>query len=281
MSVNLLTRIILVFTHSVITDLIAEATSTKEAIDEATIGIDKSIEAMKVQPPAPAPAANFDEGDLFGFGAAPAALPGSGPVPNDAFGSTELPGSGPVPAPHPESRPAPEPVAVPAPVSAPVPAPAPAVAPMPDPVQRTPSRDSTDNMYGMGHKRNNTFEAFNDGVVMGGTSNPSSFTGAPSSGDGGGQYDPPKSVMSNEEIDELKSKSREADNVARDAEETRRQLVAQADELRRVADEAEKKSRDHAKTMSGKKKGLLGRGKKKEAVSQGLLESAALFNFAE
>ena len=243
----------------VITDLIAEATSTKNAIDEATAGIDQSLEAMKLQAPAPAPAANFDEGDLFGFGAAPASLPGSGRVPDEAFGSAALPGSGPVPAPLPGSGPVPEP--------APEPEPAAAPAPLPTPVQRAPSTDSADNnTYGMGHQRNNTFGGFGDGSVMGGTSNPASFANAPSGGDGA--YEPPKSVMSNEEIDELKSRSREADNVARDAEETRRQLVAQADELRRVADEAEKKSRDHIKATSGKKKGFMGRGKKKEAVCQ-------------
>jgi hypothetical protein len=77
-----------------------------------------------------------------------------------------------------------------------------------------------------------------------------------------------------EDVDELRKKAksatdalREAENVAKDAEDSKKQLMAQADELRRIADEAEKKARDMASNAAGKKKGLLGRGQKKDIVS--------------
>jgi len=70
-----------------------------------------------------------------------------------------------------------------------------------------------------------------------------------------------------QEVEELKAKAKEADQIARDAEESRRQLSAQVDELRRVADEAEAESRKHATGGEVKKKGFMGRGKRKEAVS--------------
>ena len=86
-----------------------------------------------------------------------------------------------------------------------------------------------------------------------------------------GTYETSTTVPSPEEISELKNKMREADSVARDAEESRRQLVAQMDEMRRLADEAERKARAHLRDSETKKKGLLGRGKKKDAVSQPLI----------
>lgn len=60
---------------------------------------------------------------------------------------------------------------------------------------------------------------------------------------------------------------REAESVAVAAEESKQQLLAQADELRRLADEAEKEARDAAAKSSGKKKGVFGRGQKLDIVS--------------
>jgi chromosome segregation ATPase len=70
------------------------------------------------------------------------------------------------------------------------------------------------------------------------------------------------------EIEDLKAKSKEADDIAKDAEASHRQLVAQLEELRKLADEAESKVRA-ASEKPTKKKGILGRGgvaQKKDAV---------------
>jgi len=79
-----------------------------------------------------------------------------------------------------------------------------------------------------------------------------------------------------ESIGALKEKLKEAESIARDAEESRRQVVAQTEELRRIADEAEAKSRQHADIPEGgKKKKFLGRGKKKDAVRASMRHSSA------
>jgi hypothetical protein len=65
------------------------------------------------------------------------------------------------------------------------------------------------------------------------------------------------------EIDDLKSQSREADAVARDAEANHRHLVAQMAELRRLADEAENKARSLSEKPT-KKKGMFSSGKAKK-----------------
>ena len=88
----------------------------------------------------------------------------------------------------------------------------------------------------------------------------------PSGGAASHDGSPPPTM---ESIAALKEKLKEAEDVARDAEESRRQIAAQTDELRRLADEAESKSREHAAVPEGGKKkgkGFLGRGKKKDAV---------------
>ena len=81
-------------------------------------------------------------------------------------------------------------------------------------------------------------------------------------------YDSIPHVTSLKEVEDLKAKSKEADDVAKDAEASRRQLVAQLEELRKLADEAESKVRA-ASEKPIKKKGILGRGgttQKKDAV---------------
>ena len=81
-------------------------------------------------------------------------------------------------------------------------------------------------------------------------------------------YDSIPHVTSLKEVEDLKAKSKEADDVAKDAEASRRQLVAQLEELRKLADETESKVRA-ASEKPTKKKGILGRGgalQKKDAV---------------
>jgi septal ring factor EnvC (AmiA/AmiB activator) len=69
------------------------------------------------------------------------------------------------------------------------------------------------------------------------------------------------------DVNELRRRAKEAEDVARDAEESRQQVAAQVEELRRVADEAEAEARKHLAGGDGKKKkvGMLGRGKKRDA----------------
>lgn len=67
-------------------------------------------------------------------------------------------------------------------------------------------------------------------------------------------------VPSMKEMEDLKSKYKEADDIARDAEASRRQIVAQLDELRRLADEAESKVRAATAVVVPKKKGLFRHG---------------------
>jgi len=75
----------------------------------------------------------------------------------------------------------------------------------------------------------------------------------------------PAAAASMDNIEALKKKLKEAEDVARDAAESKRQMEAHAKELRRLADEADHKSRQYNKLPDEvKKKGFLGRGKKQE-----------------
>ena len=283
---------------SVITDLITEVNTTKKVIDEATEGIEKGLENVQVQEaPALAAPQNY-ESDLFGFGAPAAApqqdnafgapmepgnsalpepsdtnsafgapmQPGSGNLPeptDNLFGAPMQPGSGSLPdrtdnafgAPMASSSSIPQPTesSFGAPMASASNASLPSAATQVETVTSLPSQASQD-MYPGHQKTDSTMSGFGD--VMGGASAPAYSMSMQSTA---GASD----VKSPAEIETLKSKLREAENVARDAEETRRQLAAQADELRRVADEAEKKLRDHMKATDGKKKGIFG-GKKKK-----------------
>jgi hypothetical protein len=234
---------------SVITDLIAEANATKLAIDEVTEG----IEGLAVQHPAPPPPAqtNAFEGDLFGFGAPMAA--------QTQHRSQPVLPSPPRHAPSPSVHSVPEESSY----------------MHSEPVAQTTASvheqpQSSHDMYSIGHRKTeSTASGFGD--IMGGVPIPSyTFSTGSTEADvnsyGGGPSSPTEQVPSAEEISELKSKLREAENVSHDAEESRRQLAAQRDELRRVADEAEKNLRAHAKATEGKKKKVFGGGKKKDVV---------------
>ncbi len=89
-------------------------------------------------------------------------------------------------------------------------------------------------------------------------------------------YDSIPHVTSLKEVEDLKAKSKEADDVAKDAEASRRQLVAQLEELRKLADQAESNVRA-ASEKPIKKKGILGRGaatQKKDVVRSIFLHNA-------
>jgi hypothetical protein len=115
------------------------------------------------------------------------------------------------------------------------------------------------------HERNISSSGF--GEVMGGNVDLSSLArGTEEAIKNVTSYDGIAHISSIEELEVLKSKSKEADDVANSAEESRRQLLAQMEELRRVADEAEKRSRE-ASAKPQKKKGLFKGGQvKKDAV---------------
>jgi hypothetical protein len=77
-------------------------------------------------------------------------------------------------------------------------------------------------------------------------------------------------TASMDEVNELRRRAKEASDVARDAEESHHNLLSQLDELRKIADEAEAQVRHEkeiataAEEEKGKRKGFLGRGKKKQ-----------------
>lgn len=233
----------------------------KAALDEATAGVEAVAEASKAQAAAPAPSAF--EGDLFGFDSGPA----NAPLPSQQE-SYEQPPT--IEQTHTQSFSS-EP-------GAGVHRPTPQYHNDGDAAghahQYQNESGGMGGFYESGHHRiESTGSGYMDGEgIMGGGPTPLpaehstatvpqySYGGAPTGG-----YDH-GSAMQN--IDELKAKLKEAESVARDAEESRRQLTAQAAELRRVADEAEVKARQSAPPADGKKKpssmkGLLGRGKKK------------------
>ena len=105
------------------------------------------------------------------------------------------------------------------------------------------------------------------GQIMGGGSDVRSFTS--------GSLDTYRNEESgNDSVEDLKVKAneaknslREAESVSMDAQANLRQLEAHAQEMRKMADEADTLARDlHAKA-SGKKKGVFGRGQKTDIVS--------------
>ena len=225
---------------SVIKDLIGEAKATKQAIDEAYEGVESANEVAHSMPPVPRPASS--DTDFFGWG-------------NDA----------PLPAPTQKSAP-PQPqlsksestdYSDPQQSFTYMPAPPPAAPGMFDGGGYTPGHErNTSNMSGFG-------EVMGSGPGLG-------MDNLPPVGESMmyGSAEIPSS-LSMAEVEVMKTKSKEADDVARDADESLRQLNAQLDEMRRLADEAETKVRD-ASSKPVKKKGLLKRGGaqiKKDAVS--------------
>lgn len=261
---------------------------TKQAIDEAHESIENASEvlarsagATSTFQSAPAPA--IAEEDLFGGwgtddgGAVNAPLPalGSGNFSSAAASSVDES----QPSTYNYNNPPQVQIETPQPALS-SPMPSYSYNPNPEPVPPTVST----NMYngggytggggGMGgHNRDMSGNDF--GEVMG--SSPSLQPPLPTiqqydsgfgSSMGANTYDSIPHVTSIKEVEDLRAKSKEADDVAKEAEASRRQLVAQLDELRKLADEAESKVRA-ASEKPTKKKGILGRGgatQKKDAV---------------
>ena len=287
--------------HRVLHDLISDATVTKQAIDEAHESIENANVVLARSAPvgslsttgapstfqsAPAPA--IAEEDLFGgwgnenSGAVNAPLPafGSGTFSSAAASSVD------------ESQPSTynnNPPQVQSESKQPaMSSPMPSYSYNPNPEPTPPAM--TTNMYngggytggsGMGgHSRDLSGNDF--GEVMG--SSPSHQPPLPTihqydsgfgSSMGAQTYDSIPHVTSIKEVEDLKAKSKEADDVAKEAEASRRQIVAQLDELRKLADEAESKVRA-ASDKPTKKKGILGRGgaaQKKDVVCDFLMLS--------
>jgi hypothetical protein len=286
--------------HSVVSDLIVEATESKDAIEEAHAAVDNALETSRAAPaPAPAPVNHFD-GDLFGFDA-PAPAPVPAPVAHE-----------PLQAPTQSYTSSYSQEEVPAPVNAPLRGPTQSYASsygeseehhqQPMGVPSMQSNQSED--YGMAplpgpapggsyeqysapvsppkHQRNVSEAGFDSESIMGGipTPLPTEAAEPPSHYDrneGSGAVSSERSYYGKgeggptptpEDISELKRKAKDAEDLANDAEESRRQVMAQVDELRKVSDAAEAIVRQNASSPPDKKarKGFMGRGKKKEEV---------------
>jgi hypothetical protein len=275
--------------HSVVTGLIVEAKGTKSAIEDAHAAVESSLEMSRAPPPAPAPVNSFD-GDLFGFDEpAPAPAPAPEPLraPVQSYSSAyseEEEEEHPMGVPSMQSE---QPMGVPSMQSNPSedyghrPSEDYGMAPLPgqfSPPANSPSHLRTTSSASAG--------AFDSEAIMGGAptplpteaAEPPSYGGPAETSSYYGQ-DKGGPTPTNENIAELKRKAKEAEDLASDAEESRRQVMAQVNELRRVSDEAEALSRQNATSpTAGKpKKGFLGRGKnKKDIVS--LMSSVILTN---
>lgn len=141
-------------------------------------------------------------------------------------------------------------------------------------VVAAPERPRTDEVFrqpppidarGVSNASAYSVPSFEQEGLMGGTST-SLQTSRPSIALDPSRYAPGSDEV--KRVEDLKARAVDAEQIARDAEEARRVLAAQADELRRLADEAEAVYRERLQsTNEHKKPGFLGRGKKKDIVS--------------
>jgi hypothetical protein len=247
----------LTFSSSVLTDLIAEATATKDALDAAHRDIVTSREAGAAAP-APAP---YYEADLFGYDA-----PAPAPAPATHEVEPVLAAKPPAPATmHNYDAPAPARVA---------------------------SGESTESAESVTYQQQHTQQhvpsgmfgsmnigqasSFEQDGLMGGVSSMdgSSFAGGydsigagPSTLSAGAfSHNPPKAALTAADVEAMKEAAINAEKKATEADETFRTLAAEADKLRSAADEAEAQARSQQEAASHKKRGI-GRGKKKQMVS--------------
>ncbi|GKY99291.1 hypothetical protein MPSEU_000884200 [Mayamaea pseudoterrestris] len=259
---------------SVIQDLIGEAKSTKVAIDEAYDGIERATAAL--QAPAMTTAPSFDH-DLFGIGSGGDVTLGSAPVPaaaqRESFTSPVVDTVGSFASQESQPRQVEQQYSYQSHYSE-------QLAPESTSVYQQQYTMPLNNFghqgvadngnYGKGgptHRKNQSTGSF--GNIMGGD------VGAlPSENTTLSLYAVPEtnaaeSSPSMDDVGALKKKLKEAEDVAREAEDSRRAVAAELDEIRRVADEADQKARQFQVDLdkqATKKKGLLGgRGKKKEA----------------
>ena len=121
--------------------------------------------------------------------------------------------------------------------------------------------------YGQGLKVASSYEE--DGVMGG----PASLSPTPFSGESpavphktfGNDMAPSSPTIA--DVESLKERARQAEQTATEAEETRRALAQQADDLRKIADQVEQESREKESHAQKKKRGF-GGGKRKEMVRQ-------------
>ena len=287
-------------------DLIGEAEATKEAIETAHQGLEASIHAAHAPPPAPGSAPSY-EADLFDFDAAPGPVPPTNVAAAPSNDSHLEPQYGHAPAPFPAPFPAPAPTPHPeaggiqrphvdtvssddsseahqehfnSDVAG-------------DNLQDQPlftydlgydaanarGQDESDPYQGIsleqnfqnnpppGHNKQSSISSLNFEVMGGGPApqNQFAFHHEEEEQDLGGAEVPPAPSL--EEIEHLKHRAKEADDLARDSETTLRQLMAKADELRQAADNAELEARQRLAEASEKKKGgFMGGGKKKKSM---------------
>lgn len=275
---------------SVVKDLISEASETKSAIQQAHTGVEEAIEMAK----APPPAANGFDGDLFDFGgAAPAP---SGPVAQDSSYASNAESMHPNPITEPPAYQNNQVLKTVASNDSEYGQLKEAVlstdtfnssygeaskaglsnyASHYGQLETVTSYESNQSDGGPGHNRTASAASlgFDSSMVMGGApldySTGSTLAGPPPPTDRyqGKNADDHNSTPSIGDVNELRRRAKEAEDVARDAEESRQQVAAQVEELRRVADEAEAEARKHLAGGDGKKKkvGMLGRGKKRDA----------------
>jgi hypothetical protein len=267
----------------VVTGLIVEAKGTKNAIEEAHAAVESSLEMSRALPPAPAPVNSFD-GDLFGFDE-PAPAPAPAPEPlrapvqsySSAYSEEEEEEEHPMGVPSMQSE---QPMGVPSMQSNPSedyghrPSEDYGMAPLPG--QFSPPRFANSPTH-LRTTSSASAGAFDSEAIMGGAPTPLPTQAAVPPSYGGPAeasersyygHDKGGPTPTNENIAELKRKAKEAEDLARDAEESRRQVMAQVNELRRVSDEAEALSRQNATSPTGAKprKGFMGRGKNKKDI---------------
>jgi len=230
-----------------VTDLIDDANQTLDAMNDARGSIqdlqatDARIEQQEQERNA---AGNAFESGLFdSFGAAPAPMGGAAPVPE------------PEPEPEPEPRPA---VAEPAP------------APVPAEQHAAPAAPAQMDYGGVwGGAPAAVAPSYEQPAMapMGGTSAPSAPSALnPNSFGHNGSMGSMAQSLSTEEIDAIKQRVTELDRKAVEAEDTQRQLMAQAETLRREAEQAEIAAAEMVSAAEGKKKKVFGKGGKKGAM---------------
>lgn len=238
------------FICSVMKDLIAEAEATRIAIDEATAGVESTIAFTSKRAASPPPV----QEDLFSFGP----TPGQPILSQTPVRSNH----------HDQHIPTPDPIDL-GDQSTELSAPAQFAPEVETPTRNTygknfgqPSRPAAIQSVDRGFSTGSNF-GFGPDAVMGAGSLPTpgpsfAFSAAESHDRVAGSEsfdDVIRSVASVGEIDAMKMKAKEAEDIARDAEESSRQALAQVNELRRLADEAEKEARKHsAEEEDGKKK---------------------------
>lgn len=256
------------YLNSVIQDLIGETIETKKAIDVAYEGIERANAAL--QTPVAPPATSFDQ-DLFGFGTSSTPNPSlanasaqqeTNPAPVmtvSSFASQDSHSHRVEQQPSYQSHQSEQAKYEPS---------------QPHqqytvPLNNFGQEPAENSYYGGGpptHRKNQSTGSF--GNIMGGDVGAIPPENAALSLYAVQETPGASTNTTMDEVDTLKKKLKEAEDVARDAEDSRRLIAAELEEVRRLADQAEQKARQFQADIdkqATKKKGLLGgRGKKKD-----------------